>query len=97
MLTEERLVLDEQWLGSFTDYILVITYPHYWDWEAHCRKQVTLTSETTPEANGYWNVRGREHKVFLKGKLIAIIYTEDCGLGTAKARKVVLNKGYRIK
>lgn len=60
------------------------------------RKSVTIHQTTLPEARGYWNIRGREHKVFYKKKHIATLLTEDCGLGSAKAWAYLKQKGFRM-
>lgn len=62
-----------------------------------CRLTVSVEHSSLPDANGYWNIHGREHKVFYKKKLIAILHTEDCGLGSSKARYYLQQiKGFKI-
>lgn len=81
-------------LGSFNK---ILVKPESDEWFCpNSRKKVTLHSQTLPQSNGYWNLRGREFKVCFKKKLIATLLTEDCGLGSAKARAYVETKGFRI-
>ena len=54
------------------------------------RGSVTLCHDTLPTAKGYWSLDGREFIMRpvergMRDKVLALIRTEDCGLGTAKA------------
>lgn len=80
--------------GSFKS-IMVKVIAHD-DWH-YPKSPVTIQNETLPEANGYWNIHGREHRIFYKKKLIAILHTEDCGLGSSKARFYLQQiRGFKI-
>ena len=91
---EEYTLPDDYGFGSFTK-IFVETLDDNFMIPGN-RRKVTINHKTLPDANGYWNNKGREHKVFYKKKLIAILYTEDCGLGNEKARAFLQHKGFKI-
>lgn len=59
--------------------------------------KISLSWKTLTESNGYWNLDGREFTVTLKNKPILLIRTEDCGLGTKKARLFLEGQGFKIK
>lgn len=59
------------------------------------RVRFRIESSTLPTARGYWNIHGREFKIFYKKELIAILHTEDCGLGSAKAYAFLQDNGFR--
>jgi len=58
-------------------------------------KKVGLIHTTLPTAKGYWSLDGREHAVFYKKEIIALIRTEDCGLGSAKAEAYIKSLGFK--
>ena len=58
-------------------------------------KRVRLIHTTLPTANGYWSLDGREHAVFYKKEIIALIRTEDCGLGSDKAEAYIKSLGFK--
>lgn len=86
--------VDDSQLGSFnTIKVMPLTDEFF---TLNTRKKVTLTWETLPTANGYWSLDGREFKVIYKKKTIALLRTEDCGMGTYKARTFLEQGGFRI-
>ena len=83
--------------GSFPKILVQSTSDEFiCPWNAGKRKIVTVHHTTLPGAIGYWNIRGREHKVYYKKKLIAILLTEDCGMGTAKAHTFLRERGFKL-
>lgn len=58
-------------------------------------KRVGLIHITLPTANGYQTLDGREHAVFYRKEIIALIRTEDCGLGSAKAEAYIKSLGFK--
>jgi hypothetical protein len=60
------------------------------------RTKVRIEHESLPQSKGYQNLHGREHRVFYKQDLIAILHTEDCGLGSSKARQFLHLRGFKL-
>ena len=79
--------------GSFSTVLGMVISDEF---DCPQRKTVTIQHKTLPGANGYWNIRGREHSIVYKKKIIATLFTEDCGLGNAKVRTFLERKGFRI-
>lgn len=93
-ITEEHTFPENAGFGSFTK-IMVQTMDDDFVIPGN-RRKVTIQHQSLPDANGYWNDKGREHKVFYKKKLIAILYTEDCGMGNTKAHAFLRQRGFII-
>lgn len=70
-------------LGSFTN----LKFMFLNDTALACRGiKVHMEQETLPTANGYHHLDGREFLFTYKGTPVMRVRTEDCGLGTRKAR-----------
>lgn len=94
---EEIVMPDKHGFGSFNKIkvkLVGMTFANLF--EARRKIALRIEHDTLPEAKGYWNLDGREHKVYYKKELVLLLHTEDCGLGSAKARAVIQDRGFKL-
>lgn len=95
---EEVVVPDTHGFGSFNKIMVKLVGNKFEELFQFSQRKPTVSMKESklPDANGYWNIHGREHQIFYKKELIALLHTEDCGLGTAKARAFLTDRGFKI-